>query len=300
VAKIEGTLIIDGLIEGKIPALPGAEDKLRGWVNFARGAGLDFDLQLDGGSFSLLADNSPRAAKKFAPEPSEIISSAVGEMLKTIPPADRGRFTSTLRSIEYRRGQEVQTLYPITPEGAVDSRQRIVDAQTQAPPPPLSSRERLRMGLFGLGAAVAVIMVSALFVDYRKLWREIREEVRIPSADQIQIDNATFADYFAVEKKQISSDGKSLRLLLRRTSRFPINETDLSAASTQPTTQPTLRRLTLDSLWRGYVRCEFFDGKDNFQSFHFERIEPLRRSDAMELSLPLSPESRPSRIVFTN
>jgi len=300
VAKIEGTLIIDGLIEGKIPALPAAEDKLRAWVNFARQAGLDFDLQLDGGSFSLLADNSPRHAKKFAPEPSEMISSAVGEMLKTIPPADRGKLTSTLRSIEYRPRQEVQTLYPITPEGAVDSRQRIVEAQTHAPPPPLTTRERVRMGLFGLAAAVTVIAISAVFVDYPKLWREIREEVTTPSADQIQFDNATFADYFAVEKKQISADGKSLRLLLRRTDKFPITDSDFMAATTQPTTQPTLRRLTLDSLWRGYIRCELFDSKGAFQTFHFARIQPLRQSEAMEVSLPLSPESRPGRIVFTN
>src|SRR6185295_4506229 len=93
VAKIEGTLIIDGLIEGKIPALPGAEDKLRAWVNFARSAGLEFNLNIDGNSFSLLADNSPRPAAKFAPEPSEIISSALSEMLKTIPPADRAKLS---------------------------------------------------------------------------------------------------------------------------------------------------------------------------------------------------------------
>jgi hypothetical protein len=298
--KLEGTLIIDGLIEGKIPALPGAEDKLRAWVNFARQAGLEFDLQLDGGSFSLLADNSARSAKKFAPEPSEIISSALSEMLKTIPPADRGKLSSTLRSIEYRPRQEVQTLYPITPDGNVDSRQRIVEAQTHAPPPPLTARERLRMGLFGLTAAIAVIALSAVFVDYPKLWREIREEVTTPSADQIQIDNSIFADYFTVEKKEISPDSKSLRLLLRRTEKFPRTESDFTAASTQPTTQPVLRRLTLDSLSRGYIRCEYFDSKGTFQTFHFARLHPLRQSETMELTLPFSPDSRPSRIVFTN
>lgn len=298
--KIEGTLIIDGLIEGKIPALPGAEDKLRAWVNFARQAGLEFDLQLDGGSFSLLADNSPRPVKKFAPDPQEIISSAIAEMLKTIPPADRGKLSSTLRSIEYRPRQEVQTLYPITPDGAVDSRQRIVEAQTHAPPPPLTARERLRMGLFGLAAAIAVIAISAVFVDYPKLWHEIREEVTTPSADAIQIDNSTFADYFNVEKKAISPDAKSLRLLLRRTAKFPLTDTDFSTLSTQPTTQPNLRRLTLDSLSRGYIRCEYFDSRGTFQTFHFARLHPLRQSETMELSLPLPPESRPSKIVFTN
>jgi hypothetical protein len=298
--KTEGTLILDGLIEGRLPALPGAEDKLRAWVHFARHAGLDFNLNLDGGSFSLLADNSPRPAKKFSPEPSEIISSALSEMLKTIPPADRGKISSTLRSIEYRPHQEVQTLYPITPDGAVAPRQRIIEAHTHAPPPPLTTRERLRMGLFGLAAAIAVIAISALFVDYSKLWHEIRAEVSTPRADQIQIDNSIFADYFTIEKKALSPDSKSLRLLLRRTPRFPLTESDFTSASTRPSTQPNLRRLTLDSLSSGYIRCEYFNANNSFQSFHFTRLLPLRQSETLELILPLPPDSLPARIVFTN
>ena len=42
------------------------------------------------------------------------------------------------------------------------------------------------------------------------------------------------------------------------------------------------------------------DSAGDFQSFQFARIAPLRRSDAMELKLPLSPEARPSRIVLAN
>ena len=297
--KVEGTLIIDGLIEGKIPALPGAEDKLRAWVNFARAAGLDFDLQLDGGAFSLLADNSARSAKKFAPEPSEIISSALAEMLKTIPPADRGRLTSTLRSIEYRPRQEVQTLYQITPDGIVDPHQRIIDAQTHAPPPPLTLKERLRMGLFGLAAAVAVLALSAVFVDYRKLWREIREEVTTLSVDQIQVENSTFDDYFTVAKKDLSPDTRSLRLLFRRTPKFPITDVDRATAINLPATQP-FDQLTRESIVRGYVRYEAFDSKGTFQSSNFIRIKPLRESEFMEVTLPLPADARPGRIVFTN
>ena len=63
------------------------------------------------------------------------------------------------------------------------------------------------MGLFGLAAAVAVIAVSAVFVDYPKLWREIREEVKLPSAEGIAVENAAFAEFFVVEKKQMTVDG---------------------------------------------------------------------------------------------
>ena len=156
------------------------------------------------------------------------------------------------------------------------------------------------MGLFGLAAAVAVLALSAVFIDYPKLWHEIRTEVTTPRADQIQLDNTTFADYFTIEKKEISPDFKSLRLLLKRTGKYPLKESDFTAAATQATTQPNLRHLTLDSLSRGYIRCEYFDSKGIFQNFHFARIHPLYESESMELNLPLPPDSRPSKIVFTN
>lgn len=299
-AKIEGTLIIDGLIEGKIPALPGAQEKLAAWVNFARAAGMEFDLQVDGGSFSLLADNSPRPVKKFAPNPSEIISAAVGEMIKTIPPAERGKLTSTLRSIEIRAGEEVQTIYAIAPDGTVGLQSRVVEARTHAPPPALTLKERLRMGLFGLVAAVVVIAVSAVFVDYPKLWREIREEVKLPSAEGITVENPVFGEFFAVEKKQMTVDAKTLRLLVRRTDKFPINEKGFAAAGTQPTTQPVLRRLTLDSLARGYVRCECFDGKGELVGFQMVKIGGLKDEEAVEVRVGVAPEAHVTRVVLTN
>ena len=221
-------------------------------------------------------------------------------MLKTIPPGDRAKLSSTLRSIEVRPGQEVQTIYRITPEGTVDLQSRVVEAKTHTAPPPLTMKERMRMGIFGLAAAVAVIAISALFVDYAKLWREIREEVKLPSADGIAVENAVFADFFVVEKKQMTVDGKTLRLLVRRTSKFPINEKDFAALATGPTTQPQMRRLTLDSLLRGYVRCECFDAKGEFLGFQMLRIAELRDQEAVEVRVGISPEARAARIVLTN
>jgi len=113
--KTEGTLIIDGLIEGRIPALPAAEDKLRAWVNFARSAGLEFTLNLDGGNFSLLADNSPLPAKQFAPEPSEIISRALSEMLKTIPPLTAANFPQLSAASNIARTRKSKRSTPSPP-----------------------------------------------------------------------------------------------------------------------------------------------------------------------------------------
>jgi hypothetical protein len=301
VKKIEGQIILDGLLEGPIPALPQAMDKIAAWVNFAQQAGLSFKLEMDGGNFTLLVDNTPMPATKLGPEPAEVVMSAVNELLKTFPPADRARVTSTLRSIEHRPKQEVQTVYPITADGVMESQSRTLEAHTYpAVPPPLTRGERIRMGVIGLGAAVAVLALSAVFIDYRGLWWEIERQARDPTADEIDIRNTAFNDYFTIEKKEITSDGRSLRLLLRRTAKFPVSTDDVIAATTKPTTQPLEHRLVLDSIARGYVRCEYYNEKGGFQSFTTARIQPLKESERMELLLPLSPEARPKKIVLTN
>jgi hypothetical protein len=300
VKKIEGTLIIDGLIEGRIPALPQAEEKLRAWVESARGVGLKFVIQVDGDRFTLLADNTPMQATKLAPQPSEVISSAVMEMLKTFPPGERGKVSSTLRSVEFRPRQEVQTLYPIAADGAVNVQARTVEAATLVPPPPMTLRERMKMGLFSLAAVIAVLALSAVFVDYRGLWREMKSEMKGPNAEEIEVEDSTFGEYFAVEKKEVTMGGKSLRLLLRRTAKFPQSSEDLAMASTRPQTRPVEHRLVIDSLAKGYVRAEYFDENGRFASFTSARIAPLRQSETMELVLPIEAESPPRKIVFTN
>jgi hypothetical protein len=300
VRKIQGTIIIDGLIEGRIPALPQAEEKLRAWVDSARAAGLKFVIQVDGDRFTLLADNKPMQATKLAPQPSEAISTALMEMLKTFPPAERGKVSSTIRSVEFRPGQEVQTLYPIASDGTVNVQTRTVESATHVPPPPMTIGERVKMGLFSLAGVIAVLALSALFVDYRGLWRDMKTEMKGPSAEAIEVQNETFGEYFVVEKKEVTGGGKSLRLLLRRTAKFPQSSADLAMASTQPQTRPVEHRLLIDSLASGYMRAEYFDGKGGFQSFTSARIAPLRQSETMELVLPLSSDDPPRKIVFTN
>src|SRR4051794_35274624 len=122
-------------------------------------------------------------------------------------------------------------------------------------PPPLTQRERLKMFLLTLFPVIGVLALSSLFIDYRAFWRQTKEQAA-PIDDQgLIVDNTTFEKFFAIEKRELSPDSKSLRLLLRRTASLP--------TATQPTTNP----LTQDSLSRGYILCEFFDEKGAFLSF---------------------------------
>ncbi len=148
-------------------------------------------------------------------------------------------------------------------------------------------RERFKMFLVMLFSTLAVLALSTIFIDYPRFWRQTREQATPAIAEDITLDHSTFANYFTIEKSELSPDSKSLRLLLRRTKTFPT------------TTQPAPDPQTQDSLTRGYIRLEFFDANGAFHSFTFARIHDLRKSDSMELLIPL-PTPRPKKILFTN
>src|ERR1700744_6558786 len=97
--KVEGTVILDGLVQGKVPALPGTEQKLRDWAQFARSANLVFNLEINGGTFGFLADQTPLAVPDLGHDPADTIKAALGELLKIFPPAERSAVFSTLRSV---------------------------------------------------------------------------------------------------------------------------------------------------------------------------------------------------------
>ena len=132
--KIEGTLVLDGLIEGRTSRLADAAGELRRWTASARLMGLTFNLQTDGASFSMLPDNAPVAAARLGEDPAARIAELLDELVRIFPAPERREILSTLRSAHYLPGREVQTLYAVGPDGAAQTQQRTVDAATTRPP----------------------------------------------------------------------------------------------------------------------------------------------------------------------
>ncbi|HEX4125172.1 MAG TPA: hypothetical protein VHY37_10640 [Tepidisphaeraceae bacterium] len=289
--KVEGTVILDGLVQGKIPALPGTEQRLRDWVQFARSAKLAFNLEIAGGTFGFLADQTPVSVADLGHDPAETIKAAMGELLKVFPPAERAGVFSTLRSVEYRRAEEVQTLYPIAPDGTVIARSRTVSAQTAAPPTPMRPRERALAIAVGAVLLLAVIMVSSLFINYRTLFTSLKSQLRPLDAAHFPVDASVYQHYFTIDAKEPAPDGQGLILTLRRVSR-PV---------TRPSTQPLSDefRLASQAMDIGYIRCEFFDENNQFMGYAMIRIKPLRDAEAMKVEIPFDLDRRPSSVVLT-
>lgn len=296
--KVEGTLVLDGLIEGKVPAAAG-EGLLREWVRSAASDKLRFSLEIDGGSFSILAENRPVPAADLTPTPAEKIAEVLHELLKIFSPQQRSSVFSTLRSTEYRQDAEVQTIYGIGPDGTIHIRERTVEAATKAATRPLSRREELRIGVIGLAVALLVFLASSVFVDYRAIFDRIREAIVPPNPDELKVETGAFAEYLTVEKKAFARGGKAVILTLKRGKAFPADEAAvdklLAAAGTSVS-----KRLTVEALARGYVRCEYFGKKGKFLGFTTQRISPLRESETIDLALPLPSSGRLARVVITH
>jgi hypothetical protein len=301
--KVEGTVILDGLVQGKVPALPGAEQRLRDWVEFTRSANLVFNLEVVGGTFGFLADQTPVPATNLGHDSAETIKAAMGELLKVFPPGERGAIFSTLRSVEYRKAEEVQTLYPIAPDGTVLARSRTVSAQTSAPPVPLRPRERVLAIAIGALLLVAVLMVSSLFINYRALFVSLRSQLKPLDAAHFPVDASAFQDYFTIDDKSAARDGQGLILTLHRTPALvdPASQPAVATPASRPTTQPqTLAdQLAAQAVDIGYIRCEFFDENGQFLGCAYLRIKSLRDAETMKAEIPFDTDHRPSSVVLT-
>ena len=296
--KIEGTLILDGLIEATLPSDADAEQKLRDWVRFAASLGLRFSLELDGSAISVLADNRPVRVDELKADPTQLVADTLGQFLSIFPPPERPHVFSTVRSIAIRKGLEVQTLYVVATDGTIDVRQEMMEAATKAPPERMSRKQKVRLGLMGVAAALAIFGISAIFVDYRGLFSDIARAVGPLDVDALEIDAAAFDPYFTVAGRATGPRDRSIVLTLRRTDAFP--RTDAHFEEAAGGTKGSYRALlALEAVARGYVRCELFDRKARFLAFTFLRVRGLAEQETVEVEIPLPRDARPTRIVLT-
>jgi hypothetical protein len=290
---LEGTFVIDGMIEG--PLLDARhEHALRDWIARVAQRGLSFALELESGSFSVLADSAPVAMDKIGDAPADAATNALRELLDTLPRPMRTKVFSTLRSMQYGKNTELQTIYTISSAGTVQTHQRAVETQT-SPPMMCMPRQGL-MRRFGMGAIVAMLalLVSALFVDYPSAGRKLLGSLRTADAEGITVEAGPFAQYIKIESKRMSKMGL-LTLTLRRGERFPLSDGDyqsLLAGASVP------QRLAVEAIARGYVRCEVFDCGGAFATSSLQRISDLRGNEKIDIAIPVPRDKRVSRVAL--
>lgn len=302
-SHIEGTIIVEGLIEGRVPPQPKAADRLKEWAEAGLGKAIRVNMQVDGGRFSAMPDNAPVRAAAMGEHPEDSIAESIEELLRLFPGSERAAVFSTLRSREYKPDKEVQTMYPVGPDGRVAVHQQSVAAKTEAAPTPLNAKQFAVRAVVGLAVAGAVLFVSSYWVDYRKLFRQASGA---PQVDKIVISVEPIGMYVTLDGRALNDAGDGLVLTLKRTAGFPLNDAALDAEAARTATQPAAvrSRLMIDALARGYLRAEMFDGDGRYMGAPVLRIAGLRDHEKLlvPVALPTSSVGRvavPARIEIT-
>jgi hypothetical protein len=294
--KVEGTLVLEGLLEAPRPETPGFNERIQEWLQLLKQAGLDFSIETEGSSFNLLAPGKPIRSSLLGPTPETRIQEALQQLLKLLPPPLLARVTSTLRSVEYRRGAEIQTVFQAHPDGRVECHRRTAAAETVPPPAPLTRKELLRRFLVGAVLLAVLLGISSFFVDYGAMFRAFRLAVSPFKAEDIELEIGPFAPYFTVEQKRVV-EGRALRIRLKRTPAYPLKPEDFDRAIEQAG-RSTEARLALEALARGHVRTEYYGDKGEFYASRLLRLRELREKEALDLLLPLDTRPRTKRIVL--
>ena len=285
--KIEGTITLDGLVEGRFTGDDEVEERLRQWVSFVGELGLRFNLDVSGNAFSLLPDNRPVPTAKLGPDPDQALRQALEQLIAALPAEDRPRVFSTLRSAEVRKGQEVQSLYAAAPDGSVQVESRSVEVKTIAPPQPVSTKQRVKLGLIGLLLAAVMIGIAFLFPPVREKFAEFIGAIGPVTASDLTVDAAAYEPYFTVTVKEATR--AYVVLVLKRTADYPKDAAGLDAAHAAADT--LAKKLAVEALARGYVRIELFNDEGKWYHGGEVRIVPLKDAETMELRIGL-PESK--------
>ncbi len=295
---VEGTLLLDGLVEGRLPGELEFQDKLREWVSFAAKLGPSFSLDLSGDTFSLLPDESPLLASRLGALPDEGLRQLLTNLTQAFPEGFPPGLTSTLRSSEFRPGEEVQTVFRFRPDGTVETHQRSVEAKTIAPREPMS-RQRLAITILSVAlVSLALLGVFSIFFDVAEVTRSLVSAVSPLDPALVEVDAGEFSDLVIVEEPRSGSHPQELVLVLRRGDGYPV---DLKSYEKALQDSGTLgKRLAVEALARGYVRLEMFDGEGAFVGFSEQRVRLLSRNERVELRVLLPRAPKVAKIQLTD
>jgi hypothetical protein len=214
---LEDTYVLEGLVQGPLPHGAGSVERLE---QLARQSP-HLSFQMDGGQFSLLADEKVHDSRKFQPRTiTSVVCESLEQMMELLEPHDRAKVFSTLRSREYRPNTEHQTVYLVTPEGDISAQSRDTNAAVDRRPEPPTRKEKLMMVAAGAGVLALVLAVSTIFIDYKQLLGRAVTNIRGTGLADVKVDASALNGYLVVTATAIDSSKGKLELTLERGPRW--------------------------------------------------------------------------------
>ncbi len=267
--KVEGTFIIDGLLEGRLFS---EEDVsyIETFVREAKKDGLFFHLAVNGNRFSILPEQGVVKLSPNRISAEEIVCEHLNRLLEHFTATESSQWMSTLRTIEYASGFEKQSLYGIGYDGKVQPVNRAVAADTVASAKPLSFREKLRITAISLAVLLVLFGISLFFVPYKRLAARIIENIMPYNTRQLVIETGPFSDYFILKQVEIDSE-KGFIITFQALEKFPRTEQQLDNLW-QTSKQDISNRLAIETLARRHLYCELYKKNGEFYLRHESRI----------------------------
>lgn len=294
---VEGTYTLDGLLQGKIPDAASAEmaENLREWAQSATEAGFPFSLEIEGGQFSLLCGSGVRELTAPGISVSETLKNSINKLIETIPEAGRGQLFSTIRSSEYVAGGEIQAVYMIGPDGLIRDQTRKVEVETRAAERSLTAKEKLRMGLIVTASLAMLLLLSSFFIDYRKMFGNVRERLTVLTVENLGFDNSLYQDFVKVTVEGLDRRRGGLAVKIERGPRWNEIAAERLAVSAQGVAWDEL--LVVGNLKRGYIPCLIEGLEEGVVSEAKIPIRSLENKTTSVAIIRLPSNTRATRIV---
>lgn len=293
--KVEGSIVFDGLIQGKL-ADEIVGEQLQEWTKFVAGLGPRFNLELRGGAFSLLPDTKPVSVRALGDDPTESIRQVIDQLAGLFSGYERTQLFSTLRTSEYRPSREVQSVYTIA-GGQVGVQTRTIEAETTPPPQPLSPKERLKVAGVGLAMAVLVIGVAMLFPGVRAMFGQLVETVKPFDSKELTVDLDAYAPWIEATTDEEKSKRTAVVLKLKPTAVFPHD--DASYAAGERAAGANMRqRFALENLARGHARIALYDETGKYLHSGEVRVADLWTGKTLDVVVALPERIRVTKLKF--
>jgi hypothetical protein len=295
--KVEGTIVLDGLVQGRLPDDGDIRPRLEEWVQLVGKLGLIFNLEVRDGRFSLLPDNRSVPTKALGDPPEHALEQAMQQLAEVFDADERPHLFSTLRTSHYRKGEEVQTVFTIV-QGLLHLQSRTLPADTVAPPEPISTKEQIKLAVIGSVIALAVLGIALLFPGVRAMFGQIADVVKPLDTKEFTVELGPYSEFISCTLDEKRSDRTALILQFKRTEKFPETLSALDMQAMPSSGNPFRRCLALESLARGYIRVELFDPDGKYLATGDLRVRDLWEKPEMDAKLPLPEKVRTTRLVF--
>lgn len=290
---IEGTFRLDGLLEGPLLS---ADDTayLQEFVAQARQEHLSFSLTHQFNRFSLLGDNQAVTKPTSTHSIDTLVTQHLNRLLRHFPREDRGRLMSTVRSIEYKAGQAIHTLYTIGPQGEIQTEQRVVPTSTR---PPASVFARIQWLVY---ASVLVLLLgaSSVFIPYRSWIDSVIHPAPDFDCNSLTVTAPHFdalLDHVAV-KYDPNQSAFVVTCLVKPS--FPRTSEALNRAWLSTRTS-LFDRLTIEALARGQIRCQLLDDSGKLLGQWIVPMQWSQNSDhQFSLTIPFHPQTKTIQLAF--